>query len=247
MRRTQLRPSRPLYRGPGLLHHDGGRRQPMRSRSYPTLLLHWLVVLASGVLPATIYLAWAKQLQTAIVKPPFTSKCRTKAARVSAILKATTQPSQADSVTLVFHRAYQPGDRIFFSGTQEMAVRMDQTMPECLIYAPNYSSGNLVYELPYGRAEQETGSAYAPESLSGDSHRVTRSRPDRTGASRLSQPCSESLRSTTGRSRNLPPRNFQQRCKEPVRLCGEKCDRRGEPEWPSWCVALPVLGARIDS
>ncbi len=47
MRRTQLRPSRPLHRGPGLLHHDGGRRQPMRSRSH--LLLHLqLIVLCSA-------------------------------------------------------------------------------------------------------------------------------------------------------------------------------------------------------
>jgi hypothetical protein len=73
--------------------------------------------------------------------------------------------------TLDLHRAYQPGDRIFFSGPQEMAVRVDQTMPECMIYAPD--SASLVYEIPHGRAEQETGSAYAPDAFSGDSHRVT--------------------------------------------------------------------------
>ena len=50
MRRTQLRPSRPLYRGPGLLHHDGGRRQPMRSRWHLQTIVPML--LASGVLPA---------------------------------------------------------------------------------------------------------------------------------------------------------------------------------------------------
>ena len=52
-------------------------------------------------------------------------------------------------------------------------MRMDQTMPECLLYAPNPSSGCLLYEIPFGRAEQETGSAYAPDAFSGDSHRVT--------------------------------------------------------------------------
>ena len=54
-----------------------------------------------------------------------------------------------------------------------MAVRIDQTLPECLVYAPNPSSVALLYEIPYGRAEQETGSAYAPDSFSGDSHRVS--------------------------------------------------------------------------
>ena len=82
-----------------------------------------------------------------------------------------TSPAQSDSVTLLVHRTYQPGDRILFTGPQEMAVRMDQSMPECLIFAPN--SSVLIYEIPYGRAEQETGSAYAPDAFSGDSHRVT--------------------------------------------------------------------------
>jgi hypothetical protein len=82
-----------------------------------------------------------------------------------------TAESQADSVSLSFHRAYQPGDHILFTGPQEMAVRMDQNMPECLIFAPNPST--LIYEIPYGRAEQETGSVYAAESFSGDSHQVT--------------------------------------------------------------------------
>ncbi len=81
--------------------------------------------------------------------------------------------ADSSSATLDLHRAYQPGDRILFSGPQEMAVRMDQSLPECLIYAPKPSSGKLVYEIPYGRAEQETGSAYAPEGFTGDSHRVT--------------------------------------------------------------------------
>ena len=84
--------------------------------------------------------------------------------------KATTD-WQADSATLDFHREYQPGDRILIAGPQEMAVRMDQSLPECLIYAPNPAS--LAYEIPHGRAEQETGSAYAPDAFSGDSHRVT--------------------------------------------------------------------------
>jgi hypothetical protein len=85
----------------------------------------------------------------------------------------STESKQSTLLSHDFQHVLNPGDRILFTGPREMAVRMDQTMPECLIYAPNSSSGSLLYEIPSGRAEQETGSAYAPESFSGDSHRVT--------------------------------------------------------------------------
>jgi hypothetical protein len=121
-----------------------------------------IVVLASGVLPAqqaatTAYHIEVQDRHGIRISDPETG----------------AESSQADSASLVFLRAYQPGDRILIAGPEEMAVRMDQRLPECLIYAPISSSAALVYELPYGRAEQETGSAYAPESFSGDSHRVT--------------------------------------------------------------------------
>lgn len=73
---------------------------------------------------------------------------------------------------LAFDHFFQPGDRLLFSGPRRMALRVDETIPECLIYAPQTSDGGLSYEIPYGRAEKETGSAYAPESFSGSSHRV---------------------------------------------------------------------------
>jgi hypothetical protein len=80
--------------------------------------------------------------------------------------------SKSVSVEFDFDREYQPGDRIVFNGPRRMAVRMDDTVPECLIYSPEGSPGNLTYEIPYGRAEQQTGSAYAPETFVGTSHRV---------------------------------------------------------------------------
>jgi hypothetical protein len=77
--------------------------------------------------------------------------------------------SKSGSVEFDFDREYQPGDRIVFNGPHRMAVRLDDTVPECLIYSPE---GDLTYEIPYGRAEQQTGSAYAPEAFVGTSHRV---------------------------------------------------------------------------
>ena len=82
-----------------------------------------------------------------------------------------TSTSQSNTVSLDINRAYQSGDRILFTGPKEMALRVDHSMQECMIFAPNPIS--LAYELPHGRAEHETGSAYAPESFSGDSHQVT--------------------------------------------------------------------------
>ncbi len=104
-----------------------------------------------------------------------------------------TTDSQSASASLVFHRAYQPGDRIFFSGPQEMVLRVDQAMPECLIYVPHPAS--LAYQIPYGREEQETGSAHAPDTFSGDSHRVvlrTMTEQERHGYRNLAlNPCDQ--------------------------------------------------------
>ena len=73
---------------------------------------------------------------------------------------------------LVLDREYQPGDRIILSGPQRMAVRLDENMPECVLYLPNPSPESVSYEIPYGVEEKDTGSAYAPESFAGKSHRV---------------------------------------------------------------------------
>jgi hypothetical protein len=133
----------------------------MRSRSQ--LLLIVLLLLTSGVLFAQ---------QTASAASSATIHIEVQDQHGTRVSNSATA-ADSSSASLDLHRAYQPGDRILFSGPQEMAVRMDQSLPECLIYAPKPSSGKLVYEIPYGRAEQETGSAYAPDTFSGDSHRVT--------------------------------------------------------------------------
>src|SRR5271165_3121614 len=44
--------------------------------------------------------------------------------------------SKATSAVLVFDREYKPGDRILFAGAQRMAVRVDESLPECLLYLP---------------------------------------------------------------------------------------------------------------
>lgn len=85
---------------------------------------------------------------------------------------AHAAPLKGAAAELDFEHEYQPGDRILFGGPQRMAVRMDPTVPECLLFLPGALPGKAVYEIPYGREEKQTGSAYAPESFAGTSHRV---------------------------------------------------------------------------
>jgi len=143
----------------------------MRSRSYLTLLLQVLVLMASGLLPATTRPDLGQKTATDKSKAAFHIEVQDQYGTPVSDSEATTESSHADSASLVLHRAYQPGDRILISGLQEMAVRVDQSLHECMIYAPNLAP--FTYQIPYGRAEQETGSAYAPDAFSGDTHRVT--------------------------------------------------------------------------
>ena len=83
------------------------------------------------------------------------------------------EPGKSKSAVLTVERAYQPGDQIVFGGVQWMALRVDNTIPECFIFAPRAASEDVSYEIPWGREEKETGSAYAPESFAGKSHRIT--------------------------------------------------------------------------
>ncbi len=81
--------------------------------------------------------------------------------------------SKKSSAVLVVDREYQPGDRIILGGPQRVAVRLDKSMPECVIYLASSAQESASYEIPYGTEEKQTGSAYAPESFAGKSHRVT--------------------------------------------------------------------------
>lgn len=101
--------------------------------------------------------------------------------------------SSATSAVLAFDHTYQPGDHIVIHGPQRVAVQFDQNFSECLLYLPDSSGGKFDFEIPFGRAEHQTGSAYAPDSFSGNSHRVTArllNRDERKGYRNLAlNPC----------------------------------------------------------
>lgn len=47
--------------------------------------------------------------------------------------------AKKDSASLTFEHEYQPGDRLLLGGPQRIAVRVDETFPECLLYFPEAS------------------------------------------------------------------------------------------------------------
>ena len=114
--------------------------------------------------------------------------------------------SKKSSAALVVDREYQPGDRIVFGGPQRMAARVSDSMPECVIYLAT-SPGSASYEIPYGTEEKQTGSAYAPESFAGKSHRITvraLNKPELKGYRNLAlNPCD--VRETEGTTVQLFP------------------------------------------
>jgi hypothetical protein len=76
------------------------------------------------------------------------------------------------SASVAFHHEYQPGDHIVVRGPRRMAVRFDQNFSECLLYLPDSAQGSFDFTIPYGQAEQQTGSAFSPGSFAGITHRV---------------------------------------------------------------------------
>jgi len=94
-------------------------------------------------------------------------------------IAATKSSTGKAGAVLSIQRVYQPGDRIVFGGRNWLVLQVDDGMPGCLVFAPNGASEDLSYEIPLGREEKQTGSAYAPESFAGESHRIALRVPSR--------------------------------------------------------------------
>ena len=134
-------------------------------------LLIFPIVFIGTWLPGYTQLAIGQELSRGSGKPRI--HIEVQDAHGTLVAGPVNQAGSAKEAELTFDRVYQPGDRVLFGGPQRMAVHMDNSMSDCLIYAPHASSGDLSYEIPYGKEEKETGSAYAPESFAGQSHRIS--------------------------------------------------------------------------
>ena len=89
------------------------------------------------------------------------------------IAHAAAGDGKSKIFVLSVERAFEPGDRLLFGGTKWMGLRVADSIPECVVYAPRASAEDASFEIPWGREEKETGSAYAPESFAGNSRRIT--------------------------------------------------------------------------
>jgi hypothetical protein len=81
--------------------------------------------------------------------------------------------SHGTSAVLAFEHEYQPGDRIVVIGPPRMAIRVDDWMPECLVYLANSPQTAFSFDIPYGQGEPQTRSPFSRDSFAGQWHRVT--------------------------------------------------------------------------
>jgi hypothetical protein len=146
---------------------------PSRSILYLSLKLAVPFIALIGCLSDTRSSVWGQASANRQSKASFHIEVQDGQGTRIAGSELRTTPSNTDAASLDFDRVYQPGDRIIFGGPPRVAIRLDESMPECLIYRSHSVPGNSSYEVPYGRAEQQTGSAYSSASFAGQSHRVT--------------------------------------------------------------------------
>ena len=148
----------------------GGRRMTVTPRFLARRRIFPLIVILAW-LAGTAQRSIGQELTRANANAPIHIEVRD--AQGSRVAGPADQAGSASGAELAFDRVYQPGDRILFGGPQRLALHVDDSMPDCLIYAPLGSSGAVSYEIPFGREEKQTGSAYAPESFAGGSHRIS--------------------------------------------------------------------------
>ena len=71
---------------------------------------------------------------------------------------------------LTIKREYRPGDRILVYGPQNMMVKLDEALPETLIFAPD---GFIEYAVPRATDTSNELAAYPPAAFAGSTHHVT--------------------------------------------------------------------------
>jgi hypothetical protein len=106
-------------------------------------------------------------------------------------LLAQSHPGPRNApVALAFQREYQPGDHIVVTGPSRMAIRVDDRIPECLVYLAGQPAAEFDFAIPYGKGEPQTRSAFSADSFDGSAHRITArtlTSEERTGYRNLAQ------------------------------------------------------------
>jgi hypothetical protein len=135
----------------------------------PACALALLGILTGASTPAS---AGATKLKDAS-RTPFRISVLDAHGVVIADTGAGRRSARATPTVLAFDHEYQPGDRIVVSGPSRMAVRVDDWIPECLVYLASSSQPTFSFDIPYGQGEPATRSPFSQDSFAGQWHRVT--------------------------------------------------------------------------
>ncbi len=140
----------------------------LHNRSVSCCGLILLAIIAAGLLVES---AEARNPKLAI-PAPLRLEVRDAQGAIVAQSGKDARSAHETSTALAFDREYQPGDRIVLHGPSRMAVRMDDRMPECLVYPANPGVG-FSFDIPSGQGEPATRSPFSQDSFAGNSHRLT--------------------------------------------------------------------------
>jgi hypothetical protein len=139
----------------------------IRTTSSSTLVL--LAVLAAGLFAAPA----EDPTSRAVGRPSFRVEVQDAHGVVIADSGKPAQGSDEASAVLAFHHEYQPGDHIVVAGPSRIAIRVDDWMPECVVYLTNSQHAPFSFDIPYGQGEAQTRSPFSQDSFAGDWHRLT--------------------------------------------------------------------------
>jgi len=139
----------------------------IRTTSSSTLVL--LAVLAAGLFAAPA----EDPKSRAVGRPSFRVEVQDAHGVVIADSGKPAQGSDEASAVLAFHHEYQPGDHIVVAGPSRIAIRVDDWMPECVVYLTNSQHAPFSFDIPYGQGEAQTRSPFSQDSFAGDWHRLT--------------------------------------------------------------------------
>ena len=105
--------------------------------------------------------------QAADVRPVVEIELRSADGSIAAHSRNTAEASVA---TLAVDRLYADGDRIVVRGPRHVVVRLDETLPECLVFAPQ---GRVEYPIPPSGGRMSERRVYSPKSFQGSRHAIT--------------------------------------------------------------------------
>lgn len=122
-----------------------------------------------ALITAATALFFSSSARSEDAKPSDAVRVELRAADGSVVASQTG----AAAATLTLDRLYADGDRIVITGPRLLVVRIDESMPECIVFSPQ---GRFEVPIPQGQGRLSSRRVYSPKSFQGDRH-VIAARP----------------------------------------------------------------------